>query len=122
MLHFKICLFLHREKYKTAVGNYKLKIKAPTWNDEFPLHDGSNSVSNIQNHIVYIIKNIIHYPLPTNPPIHIYISGLDNRLVLKKRDGYKLELAYWAVQGNKKNGENAQRLEVIELVLVQCNM
>ena len=36
--------------------NNKLKIIAPTWNDEFQLPDGSYSVSNIQDHIKYIIK------------------------------------------------------------------
>ena len=28
---------------------------APTWNDEFELPDGSYAVSDIQNHIEYII-------------------------------------------------------------------
>ena len=41
-----------REQYK----NSKLKITAPTWNDEFELPDGSYSVSYIQNYIEYIIK------------------------------------------------------------------
>ena len=30
--------------------------------------------------------------LPTNPPIHIYINRIDNRLVFKIKDVYKLEL------------------------------
>ena len=30
--------------------------------------------------------------LPNNPPIHIYINWINNRLVLKIKDGYKLEL------------------------------
>ena len=36
---------------------------APTWNDEFELPDGSNSVSDIQDYIEYIMKktrNITH--------------------------------------------------------------
>ena len=33
-----------------------------------------------------------HKILPTNPHIHIYISRINNRLVLKIKDGYKLEL------------------------------
>ena len=40
--------------------NNKLKILAPTWNDEFELLDGSYSVSDIQDYIEYIIKNINH--------------------------------------------------------------
>ena len=54
-----------RQQYK----NNKLKIIAPTWNDEFELPDGSYSVSDFQNFIEYIIKS--HETLPTNPPIHI---------------------------------------------------
>ena len=42
-----------RAQYK----NSKFKIIAPTWNDEFELPDGSYSVSDIQDHIEYIIKN-----------------------------------------------------------------
>ena len=36
-----------RKQYK----NNKLKIIAPTWNDEFELPDGSYSVSDIQDYI-----------------------------------------------------------------------
>ena len=32
----------------------------PTWKDEFELPDGSYSVSDIQNYIEYIIKNVKH--------------------------------------------------------------
>ena len=41
-----------RKQYK----NNKLKIIAPTWNDEFELPDGSCSMSDIQDYIEYIIK------------------------------------------------------------------
>ena len=30
--------------------------------------------------------------MPTNPPIHIYINRINNRLVFKIKDEYKLEL------------------------------
>ena len=33
---------------------------APTWKDEFELPDGSYSVSDIQNYIEHIIKNVKH--------------------------------------------------------------
>ena len=39
----------------------KLKTKAPTWNDEFKLPDGSYAVSAIQDYIDFIIKNMTHY-------------------------------------------------------------
>ena len=44
----------------------------------------------VQDYIVYIIKN--HGTLPINPAIHIYINRINNRLVFKIKDGYKLEL------------------------------
>ena len=43
-----------RKQYK----NNKLKIIAPTWNDKFELPDGSCSVSDIQDYMEYIIKNM----------------------------------------------------------------
>ena len=64
----------------------KLKIIAPTWNDEFELPDGSYSVSCIQDYIEYIIKK--RETLTTIPPIHVYINRINNRLVFKIKDGY----------------------------------
>ena len=40
--------------------NNKLKIIAPTWNDEFELPDGSYSVSDIQDYIECSMKNMKH--------------------------------------------------------------
>ena len=49
-----------RQQYQ----NNKLKIIAPTWNGEFELHDGSNSVLDIQDYIKCIKKgNAKHYPV-----------------------------------------------------------
>ena len=70
--------------------NNKPKIIAPTWNDEFELPDGSYSVSDIQDHIEYIIKK--HKGSATILPIHVYINRINNRLVFKIKDGYNLEL------------------------------
>ena len=41
---------------KSKYNNNKFKIHAPTWNDEFDLHEGSYSVSDIQDYFEYIIK------------------------------------------------------------------
>ena len=41
---------------------------------------------------LYSVYHIKHGRLPTNPPIHIYINRINNRLVFKTKDGYKLEL------------------------------
>ena len=45
------------EKYKKIVKNNKLKIIAPTWNDEFELPNRCYSVLDIQN---YMKKNLKH--------------------------------------------------------------
>ena len=47
-------------------------------------------LSDIQDYIGYIIKK--HETLTTIPPIHVYINTINNRLVFKIKDGYKLEL------------------------------
>ena len=75
-----------RKQYK----NSKLKLIAPTWNDEFELPDCSYSVSDIQNYIKYIIKK--NETLRAISPIYVYINRINNRLVFKIKDGYKLEL------------------------------
>ena len=75
-----------RKQYK----NNKLKIIVSTWNDEFELPNGSYSVSDIQDYIEFIIKK--HETLTTIPSIHVYINNINDRLVFKIKDGYKLEL------------------------------
>ena len=74
------------EKY----NNNKLKIIAPTWNDEFELPGSFYSVLDIQDYIEFIIKK--HKTLTTIPPIHIYVNRINNRSMFKIKDEYKLEL------------------------------
>ena len=38
------------ENVKSSYKNNKLKILAPTWNEEFELSDGSYSVSDVQDY------------------------------------------------------------------------
>ena len=52
--------------------------------------DGSYAVSDIQDCIKCIIKK--HVTLITISPIQFYINRINNRLVFKIKDGYKLEL------------------------------
>ena len=109
--------------------NNELKI-APAWDDEFELPDGSYSVSDIQVYIKYIIKK--QETLTTIPAIHVYINRINNRLVFKIKDGYKLELqtpetmklfgSTKKLIDKTKNGEKVPSLEVVEVVLVQCNL
>ena len=87
MFPFKICYTWKniRKQYK----NTKLKIITPTWNDEIELPDGTYSVS-YKYYIECIIKK--HEILTTIPTIHFYINRIDNRLVFKTKDRYKLKL------------------------------
>ena len=75
---------------RQQLKNNKLKIIAPTWNNEFESPDGSYSVTDIPDYIEHIIKK--HETFPANSLIHIYINRINNRPVLKIKDGYKLEL------------------------------
>ena len=65
-------------------------------------------------------------------PIHVYINRINNRLTFKIKDGYKLKLqtpeTIKLFGGTKKlidktkNGDKVPGLEVVEVVLVQCNL
>ena len=124
-------LFITRRKIiRKQYKNNKLKIIAPTRNDEFELQDSSYSVSDIQDYIACIIKK--HEKLTTVPPIHVYINRINNRLVFEIRYGYNLELqttetiklcgSTKKLIDKTKNGQNVQSLELIELVVVQCDL
>ena len=57
MLLYEILAFtIHGKIFKKSCKNNKLKMSAPTWNEEFALLDGSYSVSDIQNYFEYIFK------------------------------------------------------------------
>ena len=87
-------------------------------------------MSDIRGYTDYIIEK--HETLTTIPPIHIYINIVNNRLVFKIKDGYKLELKMPETMKlfgstkkliyKTKNGEKVPTLEVVEVVLVQCSL
>ena len=80
-------------------------------------------MSDIRGYTDYIIEK--HETLTTIPPIHIYINIVNNRLVFKIKDGYKLELKMpetMKLLYKTKNGEKVPTLEVVEVVLVQCSL
>ena len=115
---------------KSAYNNNKFKISAPTWNDEFDLPDGSYSISDIQDYFEYIIKK--HETIANNPPIQIYTNKIKNRIVFKIKTGYTLEsLSPETLKllgsakkdvDQDKDGEDVQKLESVEVVLVHCNL
>ena len=115
---------------KSSYNNNKFKISAPTWSDEFELPDGSYSISDIQDYFDYILKKPSENV--DNPLIRIYVNKIENRITLKIKNGYYLELLtpqtmkLLGSTENKinqdKNGENVPHLEIIKLVLVHCNL
>ena len=70
--------------------NIKSAYNNNIWNDEFDLPDSSYSISDIQGYYEFIIKK--HENLTENPPIQIYPDKIKNRIVFKRKTGYKLEL------------------------------
>ena len=115
---------------KSSYNNNKFKIFAPTWSEEFELPDGSYSISDIQDYFEYILKK--HSESVDNPSIRIYVNRIENRITFKIKSGYYLELltpetvkllgsTESKITKNKK-GENVPHLEVVELVLVHCNL
>ena len=119
--------------WKTLKSSYnynKFKLSAPTWSEEFELPDGSYSVSDIQDYFEYILKK--HREGVDNPSIRMYINRIENRITFKIKNGYYLELLtpktmkLLGSTGSKitkdRNGENVLHLEIVELLLVHCNL
>ena len=115
---------------KTSCNNSKFKISAPTWSDRFELPRGSYSISDIQYYFEYILKK--HNEHVDNPPIRIYVNKIENRITFENKNGCYIELLTpetVKLLGNTeskiikyKNGENVPHLEIVELVLVHCNL
>ena len=92
--------------------------------------DGSYSTTDIQDYFKYILKK--HGQDIDNPSIIIFINKIENRITFKIKSGYYLELLTperMELLGNtvskinkNKNGENVPNLEVVEVVLVHCNL
>ena len=78
------------DNVKRSYKNTKLKISAPTWNEEFELPDGSYSVSDIQDYFEYILKK--HETVTNNLSIKIHINKIESRITFKIKTGYYLEI------------------------------
>ena len=115
---------------KSSYNNNKFKISAPTWREEFELPDGSYSVSDIQDYFEYILKK--HSESVDNPSIRINVNKIESGITFKIKNGYYLELLtpetmkLLGSAENKitkdKNSKNVPHLEIVELVLVHCNL
>ena len=92
--------------------------------------NGSYSIADIQNYFEYIIKK--HETITDNTPVLIYVNRISNRIVFKVKTGYKLELLsketmqLLGISSNTidkdKDGELVPKLEVVDVVLVHCNL
>ena len=115
---------------KSSYNNNKFKISAPTWSEGFELPDGPYSVSDIQDYFEYILKK--HGESVDNLSIRMYMNRIENRITFKIKNGYYLELLTAETMNllgsteskitKDKNGENVPHLEIVELVLVHCNL
>ena len=115
---------------KSSYNNNNFKISAPTCSEEFKLPDGSYSVSDIQDYFEYILTK--HGESVDNPSIRMYVNRTENRITFKIKNGYYLKLLTpetMKLPGSTKskitkdkNGENVPHLEIVELVLVHCNL
>ena len=125
-----LSIYYTSKNVKSSYNNNKSKISAPTWGDEFELPDESYSISDIQYYFEYILKK--HSESVDNPSSKLYVNKIENRVIFKIKNGYYLELLTPEIMellGNTetkttkdKNGENVPHLEVLESVLVHCNL
>ena len=115
---------------KSSYNNNKFKISVPTWTEEFELPDGSYSVSDIQDYFEYILKK--RGESVDNPSIRTYVNRIENTITFKIKNGNYFELLtpetmkFLGSTESKitkdKNSENVPHLEIVELVLVHCNL
>ena len=130
MVLANLSIYYTWKNVKSIYKNNKFKISAPTWNKTFDLPDGLYNISEMKHYIEYIIKK--HETIGENAPILLYANTINNRIVFKKKSGYKLELlsketmkllgSTKDIIDSKKNSENVPRLENVEVVLVHCNL
>ena len=94
------------------------------------LPDGSYSISDIEDYFEYIFKK--HTESVDNPSIKMYVNKIENKITFTIRKGYCLELLMLETMKllgstkskitKDKNGENIPHLEIVELVLIHCNL
>ena len=111
-----LSIYYRWKNIKMPYKNNKFKISAPTWNEQFPLPDGSYSVPDIQDYFKYNFKK--HDTVTDNPSIVIYINKIENRIGFKRKTGYYFELLTPEIiklLGSPKS-------KITEVVLIHCNI
>ena len=87
-----LSIYYTRKNIKSQYNNNKFNISAPAWNEEFNLPDGSYFVFDIQDCFEYIIKKHETITDTDNRLVEIDVNEIKNRIVFKRKTGYKLEL------------------------------
>ena len=113
MFQLLVLLFIIKLYARFKINN-KFKICVPTWNENFDLPDGSYSIADVQDYFKFIIKK--YETLSENSSVQIYPNKIKNRIILKIKNGCKLELltpetmkllgSTKKVVNKEKNGEN----------------
>ena len=130
MAFANLSIYYTWKNIKSTYDNKKFKISGTTWNDAFDLPDGSYCITDSQGYFEFIIKK--HETLTENPPIKIYPNKIKNRIVLKIKNGYKLELLTPETMkllgstkkdvDSDKNSKNVPKLQSVEVALVHCSL
>ena len=125
-----LSIYYTSKNIKSAYNNNKFKISAPTWDETFDLPDGSYSVDAIQNYFEYIIKK--HETVENTSQTLTYANRIKNWIVFRIKSRYKLELLSKEIMkllGSSKqlidadkDSELVPKLEIVETVLVHCNL
>ena len=110
--------------------NNEFKKSALALNEEFKLPNGSYSVLYIQ----YYFKNVLRKPetITDNLSIMICVNKIGNRTTFKIKTAYYLKFLKFETKKilestksrttKDKNSENELHLDIIEVVLVHCNI
>ena len=87
-------------------------------------------ISDINDYSKYVLKK--HSEDVSGPSNKIYVNKIENRVTFKIRNGYylgfltpetmKLLESTESKITKDKNGENVPHLEIVELVLIHCNL
>ena len=105
-------------------------MSTPKWYKEFELPDGPYTISDIQYFFKYILNK--HEGKTVNPSIRIYVNKIENRITLKIKTVYYLDLLTPETKKilaktksnitKDENDQNVLYLEMTEVVLVHCNI
>ena len=117
MASANLSIYYTSKNIKSEYNNNKFKISALTWNDTFDLRDVSDTISDNEDYLEFIIKK--HETLAENQPVQIYLNKIKKRIVFKIEAGNKLELL--TPETMKLLGSGKKDVETIKMVKTYQN-